>query len=147
MLSHFQPGTHGTYDNYTSVLQDHSRIDSSAIIPVSASHYPMTYSSEIQPQLFAESSTFEQFSRSTQRQLEEMQQRTEESMSCHQNWLYHQCPCPQQPSTFMPCTSLLTTPTLVVHYPPVTRVIDSYQHERLHALACYDNMFARHYYD
>ena len=91
------------------------------------------------------SSLFDQFARSTHRQLEAMHQRTLGQIQAHQQWIANQWP---QPTGIpMPTIHPMTTPVLIVNHPPVTMTADAYaQREAIQQELCQDPHYFYPYY-
>jgi hypothetical protein len=71
-----------------------------------------------------QSSAFEKFTQSTQHHIEMLQRITTEHIETQQYHMNNQWQ--QQPFMFTPWLSSVTTPTVIVNHPPITRTIDAH---------------------
>lgn len=78
-------------------------------------------------------STFDQFARATQSQLEVLQQQTFQQMPSQQYWLTNQQPMNMCGPSSMP----LLTPPLVINHRPVTRVANMYAYPEFYPQPMY----------
>ena len=70
-------------------------------------------------------SPFDQLAWSTQQQLEALQHQTLEQTQTYKYWIVN--PDQQPRNMFMQIPTQLTTPTLIVNHPPVTRLANGYE--------------------
>jgi hypothetical protein len=119
VVSEFEPSSTTTNRQRRHSAEFHSESSSRLPIPV---HIDRQNSfGHFQTQ---QSSVFNQFARSTHQQLESMQRQTLARMQEHQRWITNQHQ--QHMNMFMQSPLQLTTPTLIVNHPPVTRTVTSY---------------------
>ncbi|CAF3734068.1 unnamed protein product [Rotaria sp. Silwood1] len=123
VISEFQPG------GLTINQQHYHTIDFNS---TSSSHLSNTIYSE-QPNSshnieYQRSSVFDQFTWLTQQQLEAIEQQTLQQIQNHQHYIsYQQQQQQPQVNTFIQTPLQLTTPYLIVNYPPVTKTITTYR--------------------
>ena len=118
-MSQFQPDTQNSHLQRRHSADFEWQPPGRVPIPVTVHHGDSLHQLDRYDQIDAHSSLFNQFARSTQQQIEAIQQRTLEQIQAHQQWIANQW---QQQVPIPP----MTTPVLIVNHPPVTMSVDAY---------------------